>query len=175
MRLIDVSAGKRATVATLDHGAMSLMFEHGIHTEQINIQQIYDVRRTIEVRTVTLAALRRTDAEALTILNHANDMERDFGDNDKVMEHDLAFHLAIAKSSKNPVFELILGAFQNVTRQTWPIGWKSRTSDAQRHTTVTLHIEIGQAIAAGDPQMASTLMARHFDESVHALLAAGIA
>lgn len=175
MRLIDVSAGKRATVATLDHGAMSLMFEHGIHTEQINIQQIYDVRRTIEVRTVTLAALRRTDAEALTILDHANNMERDFGDNDKVMEHDLAFHLAVARASKNPVFELILGAFQNVTRQTWPIGWKSRTSDAQRHAAGGLHIAIGQAIAAGDPQTASTLMARHFDESVHALLAAGIA
>lgn len=175
MRLIDVSVGKRATVATLDHGAMSLMFEHGIHTEQINIQQIYDVRRTIEVRTVTLAALRRTDAEALTILDHANNMERDFGNSDRVMEHDLAFHLAVARASKNPVFELILGAFQNVTRQTWPIGWKSRKSDAQRHAATELHIAIGQAIAAGDPQTASTLMARHFDESVHALLAAGIA
>ncbi|MBD9385553.1 FadR family transcriptional regulator [Agrobacterium sp. AGB01] len=175
MRLIDMSPGKRATVATLDHGAMSLMFEHGIHTEQINIQQIYDVRRTIEVRTVTLAALRRTDSEALDILHHAKQMEVDFGNNEKVMEHDLAFHLAVAKASKNPVFELILGAFQNVTRQTWPIGWKSRTSDEQRHAAGQLHIAIGQAIAAGDPQIAATLMAKHFDESVHALIAAGIA
>lgn len=87
---------------------MSLMFEHGIHTEQINIQQIYDVRRTIEVRTVTLAALRRTDAEALTILDHANNMERDFGDNDKVMEHDLAFHLAVARASKTRFSNLFL-------------------------------------------------------------------
>jgi GntR family transcriptional regulator, transcriptional repressor for pyruvate dehydrogenase complex len=154
---------------------MSLMFEHGIHTEQINIQQIYDVRRTIEVRTVTLAALRRTDTEALEILHHANQMEVDFGLNEKVMEHDLAFHLAVAKASKNPVFELILGAFQNVTRKTWPIGWKSRTSDEQRHAAGQLHIAIGQAIAAGDPQIAATLMAKHFDESVHALIAAGIA
>ena len=175
MRLIDVSPGKRATVATLDHGAMSLMIEHGIHTEQINIQQIYDVRRTIEVRTVTLAALRRSDAEALEILAHANRMDEDFGDNERIMEHDLAFHLAIAQASKNPVFELILGAFQNVTRQTWPIGWKSRTSDEQRRAAGQLHIAIAQAVAAGDPQTAATLMARHFDESVHALLAAGIA
>ena len=66
MRLIDVSAGKRATVATLDHGAMSLMFEHGIHTEQINIQQIYDVRRTIEVRTVTPSRQSEDPSAALT-------------------------------------------------------------------------------------------------------------
>jgi GntR family transcriptional repressor for pyruvate dehydrogenase complex len=175
MRLIDLSAGKRATVAVLDHSAMSLMIEHGIHTEQINIQQIYDVRRTIEVRTVTLAALRRSDAEALDILAHANRMDEDFGENERIMEHDLAFHLAIARASKNPVFELILGAFQNVTRQTWPIGWKSRTSDEQRRAAGQLHIAIAQAVAAGDPQTAATLMARHFDESVHALLAAGIA
>lgn len=175
MRLIDLSAGKRATIATLDHGAMSLMIEHGIHTDQLTIQQIYDVRRTIEVRTVTLAALRRSDAEALDILHHANQMEVDFADTARVMEHDLAFHLAIAKASRNPVFELILGAFQSVTRQIWPISWKSRTSDHARHASGQLHIAIGQAIAAGDPQTASTLMARHFDESVHALLAAGIA
>ena len=43
---------------------MSLMIEHGLHTEQINIQQIYDVRRTIETRVATLAAIRRSDAEA---------------------------------------------------------------------------------------------------------------
>lgn len=175
MRLIDLSAGKRATVATLDHGAMSLMFEHGIHTEQINIQQIYDVRRTLEVRTVTLAALRRSDQEALQILHHANKMDEHFGNAPKVMEHDLAFHLAIARASKNPVFELILAAFQNVTRQTWPIGWRTRKTDEQHHAVAQMHISIAQAIAAGDPQIASTLMAKHFDESVHALIAAGIA
>jgi GntR family transcriptional repressor for pyruvate dehydrogenase complex len=175
MRLIDLSAGKRATVATLDHGAMSLMFEHGIHTEQINIQQIYDVRRTLEVRTVTLAALRRSDHEALEILHHANMMHEDSHDATLVMEHDIAFHLAIARASKNPVFELILGAFQNVTRQTWPIGWKTRKTEEQHLQVAKTHLSIGQAVAAGDPQTAAKLMAHHFDESVHSLIAAGIA
>ena len=64
MRIIDLATGKRATVARIDHGAMSLMIEHGVNTEQINIQQIYDVRRTIETRVATLAAIRRSDAEA---------------------------------------------------------------------------------------------------------------
>jgi len=175
MRLIDLSVGKRATVAQLDHGAMSLMIEHGIHTEQINVQQIYDVRRTIEVRTATLAALRRTDADAKVILAHAMAMEENFSDAEKIMESDLAFHLEIARASKNPIFTLIVGAFQGVSRQTWPIGWRSRTSDAERHAMNAIHIELAQSILAGDPQAASNLMARHFDESVKALLAAGIA
>ncbi|WP_244512859.1 FadR/GntR family transcriptional regulator [Ensifer sp. LC163] len=175
MRLIDLNVGKRATVALLDHGAMSLMIEHGVHTAQININQVYDVRRTIEMRTATLAALRRTDAEARIILDHAQAMEQNFADADKVMESDLAFHLEIARASKNPIFSIIVGAFQGVSRQTWPIGWRSRASDAERYAMNRIHIELAEAIRAGDPQAASQLMARHFDESAKALIAAGIA
>ena len=43
---------------------VSLLIDHAVHTHQITIQQILDVRRTIELRTVALAALRRTDAES---------------------------------------------------------------------------------------------------------------
>ena len=48
LHLIELSPGKRAIVAALDHAALSPLIEHGVHTEQISIQQIYDVRRTIE-------------------------------------------------------------------------------------------------------------------------------
>lgn len=175
MRLLDLHVGKRARVAELDHGAMSLMIEHGVGTEQINVHQIYDVRRTIEMRTASLAALRRSDEEARILIDHATAMETEFQLPETVMEHDLAFHLAIAKASKNPIFSLILGAFQTVSRQTWPIGWRSRSSDEERRAMNALHLAIAKAILAGDPQEASQLMAKHFDESAKALLAAGIA
>lgn len=175
MRLLDLHVGKRARVAQLDHGALSLMIEHGVGTEQINVHQIYDVRRTIEMRTASLAALRRSDEEARILIDHATAMEAQFHLAETVMEHDLAFHLAIAKASKNPIFSLILGAFQTVSRQTWPIGWRSRSSDEERRAMNALHLAIAKAILAGDPQEASQLMAQHFDESAKALLAAGIA
>lgn len=175
VRLLDLHVGKRARVAQLDHGAMSLMIEHGVGTEQINVHQIYDVRRTIEMRTASLAALRRSDEEARILIDHATAMETEFHLAETVMEHDLAFHLAIAKASKNPIFSLILGAFQTVSRQTWPIGWRSRSSDEERRAMNALHLAIAKAILAGDPQEASQLMAQHFDESAKALLAAGIA
>ncbi|GFE48375.1 GntR family transcriptional regulator [Roseobacter cerasinus] len=174
MRLINLSPGKRATVAQLDHGAMSLMMEHGVLTEQISIQQIYDVRRTIETRTVTLASLRRTDAEAQRIRQHALAMKEHLDDPDSVMESDLAFHMAIAQASRNPVFAMIVGAFQGVARQSWPIGWRSRTEPEQRMQVVQTHIDIADAVAIGDPQTAATLMKRHFDDSTKVLLDAGL-
>ena len=174
LRLVDLGVGKRPTVTQLDDASMALLIEHGVITDQIGIQQIYDVRRTIEARTAALAALRRTEAEALLILGHAQAMERAFSDPKVIMEHDLAFHVAIARASRNPVYALIIGAFQGVTRKTWPIGWKSRSSDDERQAMNALHVELAQAILDGDPQVSAALMNRHFDQSIKALLAAGL-
>jgi DNA-binding FadR family transcriptional regulator len=174
MRIIELATGKRATVAQIDHGAMSLMIEHGVHTDQINIHQIYDVRRTIETRIVTLASIRRSDAEAAEILSLAARMKDSVDDPEALLEHDLAFHTALARASRNPVYSLLIGAFQGITRQTWPVGWKSRPTQASRDLMVATHFDIASAVAAGDPQQAVIGMALHFDESVRALLTAGL-
>jgi DNA-binding FadR family transcriptional regulator len=175
MRLIDMSAGRRASVAKLDTGAMSMVIEHGITTQQISVQQVYDVRRTIEMRTVALAALRRTDAEAAGIANSARLMRESYKSPDAVMEHDIAFHEAIAAASHNPVFALIVTAFSGVTRRTWVIGWKTRSSDGEQLKMIKGHEDIANAILKGDPRLATEHMAEHFDKSVKALLDAGIA
>lgn len=175
MRIIDVSTGRRATVAQIDHGAMGLMIEHGLNTDQISVQQVYDVRRTIEQRIVALAALRRTEAEAAQVQDLAARMRTAMADPALLMEHDLAFHAALALACRNPLFQLIVGAFQGITRQTWLIGWKSRTTPADCERMVKSHEDIARAVATGDPVAASAAMAVHFDESVRALLSAGMA
>nr|WP_281070744.1 FadR/GntR family transcriptional regulator [Oceaniglobus trochenteri] len=175
MRLIEQNTGKRATVAGLDYASLSPLIEHGVHIDQISIQQIYDVRRTIEARTAALAALRRTEDEAAQIVAHSQVMSESHDDLDRMLEHDIAFHLAIAKAARNPVFTLIVGAFEGITRQTWPIGWRSRTERSQQEKVVGLHCDLAEAIQTGNPQRASELMSLHFDESVRALVAAGIA
>ncbi len=174
MRIIELATGKRATVAQIDHGAMSQMIEHGVHTDQINIQQIYDVRRTIETRIVTLASIRRSEREAAEILALAAAMQTNMNEPAKLMELDLAFHMALARASNNPVYALIIGAFQGITRQTWPIGWKSRPTQASRALMVATHCDIARAVADGDPVSAVASMSLHFDESVRALLAVGM-
>ncbi|WP_135451252.1 MULTISPECIES: FadR/GntR family transcriptional regulator [Tabrizicola] len=174
MRIIELATGKRATVAPIDHGAMSLIIEHGVHTDQISIQQIYDVRRTIETRIVTLASLRRSDDEARIIREEAEAMRASIATPEELMRHDLAFHMALARASKNPVFALIVGAFQGITSQTWPIGWRSRTSAEGREAMIANHEKIAEAVADGDPERAVAAMSQHFDESVRALISAGL-
>lgn len=172
--IINLGNGRRARVGTIDKDVLGLVLDHAVHTDQVSIQQIYDVRRTIEMRTVALATLRRSEPEAETINAHAFAMRQAFSRPDEAMEHDIAFHTAIAVASRNPLFALIVGSFSVVTRQTWRIGWDSRSTDAERLANVDCHARIAAAIEAREPRMAEAAMAEHFDNSVKALLSAGV-
>jgi len=174
LRLIDVGNGRRARVAPADESVVSLMMDHAVHTKQITVQQILDVRRTIELRTVALAALRRTDAEAAAIGELAAEMSRGFDRPAEVMEFDIEFHEAIARASRNPLFALLVGSFRVVTRQTWATGWASRPTDAARRENVEGHAVIASAIQARNVAGAEKAMADHFDLTVKALLNAGV-
>ena len=172
--VIEVGNGRRARVGGIDDTVLPIILNHAVLTDQVSIQQIYDVRRAIELRTVALAALRRTPAEAGEILALTECMERDFDAPEKVKESDIAFHEAIARASCNPLFALIVSAFRVITEKTWHIGWSSRPTDAERHANVLCHRRIAEAIGRQNAREAEALMAEHFDNSVKALLAAGI-
>jgi DNA-binding FadR family transcriptional regulator len=172
--IVDLGNGRRPRVGAIDKEALGLVLDHAVHTDQATIQQIYDVRRTIEMRTVALAALRRLDAEAEGIAGHAAAMRKNFLRPEQAMEHDIAFHAAIAVASRNPLFALIVGSFGVITRQTWRIGWGSRRADNQRLASIACHERIAAAIRQRDASAAEAEMAAHFDDSVRALLAAGV-
>lgn len=172
--VVDIGNGRRARVGTIDKNVLGLVLDHAVHTHQATIQQIYDVRRAIEMRTVALAALRRSDAEANGIVAHARAMRAAFSRPEEAMEHDIAMHGAIAVASRNPLFALIVGSFGVVTRQTWRIGWESRSTDGERLANIGCHERIAAAIEVREPRAAEAAMAQHFDDSVKALLAAGV-
>ncbi|WP_421726696.1 FadR/GntR family transcriptional regulator [Bauldia sp.] len=174
LKLIDVGNGRRARVSTMDPSVLAVVLDHVVQTDQISVQQILDVRRTVEMRTVGLAALRRTEPEAAEIARLAAAMRADFDHADQVMEHDIAFHEAIAAASRNPMFALMMGAFHVVTRETWQIGWRARATDGERMASIACHEAIAHSIADRDRASAETAMAEHFDKTVTILLAAGI-
>jgi GntR family transcriptional repressor for pyruvate dehydrogenase complex len=172
--LVNVGNGRRPRVSAVDDQVLALVIDHGVQTDQVSVQQILDVRRTIEMRTVGLAALRRTEKEAREIKALAAAMRTDFHLADKVMEHDIAFHETIARASRNPMFALIVGSFHVVTRQTWRVGWLARESDQDRYDNVACHEAIAANIETGNRSGAEAQMAAHFDNTVKVLLASGI-
>lgn len=173
LKLIDVGNGRRARVGAIDGSIMALPLGHAVDTAQATVPQVWDARRSLERRTAELAAMRRSPNEAGAILDHARAMRR-AGDDLKVqVEHDIAFHAAISRASRNPVFELLIASFADLMRETCPVGWRSRRTDADRMAVFDQHDRVAEAIEAGDPVAAEAAMSDHFDLSMRALVNSG--
>lgn len=172
LRLIDVGNGRKPRVGALDGAVIATSLEHAISTAQITVPEIWDVRRTIEVRTAGLAATSRTEAEADRIVALAEAMAADQDDLAKRTAHDIAFHNAIAEASHNILFTQIVASFAPLMEIAVPTAWRTRTAKEQQQVMIDRHIAVAAAIKARDPAAAAIAMAAHFDAAVGDLLKA---
>jgi GntR family transcriptional regulator, transcriptional repressor for pyruvate dehydrogenase complex len=173
LRHIEVANGRRARVGAIDGSVMAASLDHAVATAQVSINEVWDVRRTLEVRTAELAALHRTDEEAARIMALAEALAEAGDDMDKVTAADVALHEAIAEASRNPLFLDIVRSFATLMRVAVPAAWRTRTTDVQRHTVIARHRALARAIADGDSESARALMNDHFDRAVEGRLPQG--
>lgn len=170
LRLIDVANGRRARVGALDGSVIAASLDHAVATSQVSIPEIWDVRRTLEVRTAALAAEHRTDAEAAEIVALAEEMAGAGGDMDRVTACDVAFHAAIARASHNALFVQIISSFAPIMQIAVPAAWHTRSTEEEKVQTIARHRRLAQTIADRDPQAAHLAMTTHFDRAIDALL-----
>lgn len=139
---------------------------------RISVPEIWDVRRTIELRTAELAAVTRTDEEAEEILALAQAIGREVEDVDTVTGSDIAFHEAVARASHNRLFLEIVQSFDPLLEVAVPSAWRTRTTEGQRRIMVERHMAIANAIQRRDPIAASMAMSAHFDSAIGDMLRA---
>ena len=169
LKLIDVANGRRAKVGALDGSVIATSLDHALSTSQIRVADIWDVRRTIEMRTAALAARNATPIQAARIVALAESMG-DEQPHQETTDDDIDFHLAIAEASGNELFNQIVVSFVPLLRVAVPRAWKTRQTDAQKREILERHKRLALAIANHDPEEAERCMAEHFDEAIGALL-----
>jgi GntR family transcriptional repressor for pyruvate dehydrogenase complex len=170
LRLIDVGNGRKPRVSAIDGAVIASSLDHAVSTAQISVADVWDVRRTIEIRTAALAAQNRTDAEARTIVELAEAMDRDHEDMARVAAHDIAFHDAIARAGKNALFVQIVASFAPLMQEAVPAAWKTREGPEDRAATLERHRTLARAIMDRDADAAVQAMDAHFDASIGDIL-----
>ena len=170
LKLLDVANGRRARVGALDGSIIADSLDHAISTAQIDVKDVWEVRRTIEVKTAALAARHATPQQAARIVELAERMVHDEIDRDKTTEVDIAFHLAIAEACGNALFRQIVVSFVPLMRVAVPQAWKTRQTLDEQTDIIACHRSLAKAILSQDSEAARRLMAKHFDESIGALL-----
>lgn len=171
LRQIDVANGRRARVAAIDGSVMAASIDHAVATAQVSVSDVWEVRRTLEVRTVALAAQNRSEQQAKEILAAARAMAR-AGDLDALVEADVAFHQAIARASGNPLFHEIVRSFEQLMDIAVPRAWDTRQTEEEHEEILDIHQAIARAIADRDAAGAAAAMERHFDNSIGDLMRA---
>jgi DNA-binding FadR family transcriptional regulator len=166
LRQIDVGNGRKARVAAIDGSVLSTSLDHAIATSQVTVAEIWDVRRTLELRTAELAATQRSDADARAILAHAEAMADARHDLPQLIGHDIAFHQAIARASGNALFHNIIRSFEALMAIAVPTAWQTRATEDQRQSVLDQHRRLALTIADRDPVAALDEMNQHFDTSI---------
>lgn len=170
LRMIDVGNGRKPRVAEIDGSVIATSLGHAVTTAQVSVPDVWDVRRTLELRTAELAAAHRSAAQAAEIVALANAIERDVDDRAAVTLHDIALHQAIARASGNMLFTQIIRSFEALMEVAVPTAWETRETPEQRRAIIQRHHALAQAIADGDPVKARAEMEAHFDASIGDIL-----
>ena len=173
LRLIDVGNGRKPRVGAMDGSIIATSLDHAVSTAQITVPEIWDVRRTIEVKTAALAAACRTDEEADRIVALAPRRWRSRERHAATMTRiDIAFHEAIAKASHNALFVQIVASFAPLMEVAVPAAWRTRKAGSEPDVMLERHHRVADAIRAGDPVAAAAAMDDHFDAAVRSDLTA---
>ena len=170
LQRIDVGNGRRARVAALDAAPIAATLDHAVSTAQVTVGEVWDVRRSLELRTAALAARHRTGGEAVRLVRLADAMSAQADDLEAVTRNDIAFHGLIAEMGRNALFTLIVSSFAPLMEIAVPAAWRTRTQESQRQAILQQHRLIAVAIADGDPAAATAAMEAHFDNSIGDIL-----
>lgn len=154
-------AGGGSFVRKMDHSSLRAALIDSVHNllalGSIAFEEVAIVRQHLEVPSVRLAALHRTD-EDLQELGEVLDLQKSISvDDPRVPALDERFHGVIARASGNRVLSSFVSALHIETE---PVLYLDLSPEVGR-TTVRQHQHIVRAIADRDPDAAEAAMIEH--------------
>ena len=128
------------------------------NSADVGLADLLELRRALEVPAAGLAAVRRGDDHLVEIRGALFDPAVD--DFDTMMTAHAAFHMAVAKATGNPLFELLVRPLycasygEDVTGNLPPGYWKQIDAD---------HRSLLDCLSLRDAESATRVAARHLD------------
>lgn len=114
--LVEMRQGEGTFVRQFDASLISLPLRSAVLMNKQDIQHLLEVRKILEAGAVMAAAEKRTEADLKKMETLLRSMRDQNGEQDELGENaDLAFHLAIAEASHNP---LLINLMRNVSEMT---------------------------------------------------------
>lgn len=147
-------------IANIGRVAMRGMLDDILRLEDPDFKSLVETRILLELKTVKLASLRRTEEDLKNLEEALDAFKAKVLDGKDAVEEDLLFHLAIAKASKNSTMNTFMLI---ITPEIITNFEKYHVCDADlSQQGIHEHQEIFEAIRDQDPKRAKEKMKVHF-------------
>ncbi len=149
-------------IANIGIVALNGMIEDILRLDVPDFKSYVETRILLELKTVRLAAIRRTEEDLVAIKKASDAYAEKVNAGQDAVQEDLLFHLAIAKASKNSSMNILMLVItpQIITNfKKYHICGKDLALEA-----IAEHQAIYEAIKKGDPKLGKQKMKDHFKE-----------
>lgn len=157
--------GRESVVALPSHALISSILRVRAALSEIEIDEFRQARAALEVEAVTTAAKLATDDDVAELRQHLHAMQ-DAQDVATFNEHDVAFHMTVARISRNRAIELLLASLHDIVRMQLEVFYRrveKRAGMEGIRTALGNHERVAAAIADRDPEAAADAMVQHFN------------
>ncbi len=164
-RLISKVPGARGGnfVQSVDHESLGAVVIEAVDNllalGSIDFNEVADVRRNLEVPSVRLAAMNRTEADLSELQAIVAEQRRASVEDPAIPELDRRFHVGIADASGNRVLAAFVAALHHSTE---PLHYLDLSPEVGRET-VKQHGRILGALAEGDPDEGQEAIVEHLN------------
>ena len=146
-------------VASLGAGALDRLICNLLDLDRDDIKALTETRGILEIHSAQLAAQRASKADIADIKAALEAFRAEVEAGRPAVEEDLLFHLAIARSARNPVMSSLIGL---MTPDIIRLHKAARVCEAGRAASALQeHVKIFTAIAAHDAKAATVAMSEH--------------
>lgn len=162
MGLIVMRQGEGTFVTKFDPSNFSLLVHASLLMKKEDIQEIYEVRKILEVGAARSAALHHQPEDLIALESAMDDMKKAKEEGAIGEEADMRFHMAIAKASRNEILLHLMSSVSEVmlsvlkeTREVLIYNEKKTTSLIDEHQAIY------DAIKSREPEKAFNHMLTH--------------
>lgn len=126
--------------------------------DKVNLGELYEVRKILEVEAAALAAARRSDEHLRRIEQTIEQMAAGLTSQERFSEADLRFHLELAAATRNRVITRMMEGIRDLLHRSLASIYQIPGSPAR---TLEQHRDIVRAVAAGSADGARAAMRQH--------------
>jgi GntR family transcriptional repressor for pyruvate dehydrogenase complex len=158
--LLDVRQGDGTYLRQSGSSLLLRVIEWGLLLDEPRVQDMIEARIELEIVVAGLAAIRATDEDVALLRQCLEAMKAAGDDVEAYVEAEIAFHLQVARTTRNEAFVNLVSSLSSLLRV-----WTGRVlrHAGETRTSASIHEPLVEAIAAGHPEQAREATKAYMD------------